>query len=1117
MHPMRLFLRLLLSILIGGYAPIAEAFPRGATGSIRTMTVVQQAVVNNTAATTIGANFWLDKGQVFAPCQVLSGDSVVWKTNSGTTIPSQMDDGVWYPAGFNGCATKSLKFAAFTLRYPSALTAGQIDTPKAYDNPGVPPPTPTCFGNFTTWLLSHDYRIEAGRPPNSFQGSLDAAGNLTVSGSVTGLAIAPSQPLYATGVGPTVTITGGSGLNWTTNYSGPALSLRVMGSGPPLIYTLSANNEQNNESSTHVIMYRLGANQCSAYIIGYFRQGTAFTDPVYAGQPFWGAMYIDWRSDGSSRIWSQIFDCSDQTSTGATPSSCPTMYLVNDGSGNVASTKDYSLGSPTLIGCDAAQCVLGGNASGNIYVIPSGSGMPLLDADGKAPDTATDSRRVVINYPLPKASDPTTRGLYDSATTLWYGYSDKEIGINGFTNGIVQNPYTAFDYHPGVCQPDTPSCNYNATGNWPYIGPISGYALRCWLAGSTPAAWTECDYDRKYSLIFPAMSFTFRNSNTGRQINLDNYVNPPGMNQDVFVGFGVSASIPNTGGPPLPTATAARSNASNHTPEWGAWQYWLTGERPFLNMMQDNGNSLISTQNPGFRNCLTVGNCLGSGNTYSAILSFQASQPRQQAWNQRDISDAEYFTPDYLVDGVTPNPEKTYFSDWVDGPHGWLAYQNDYQDPNGTYYTASQKALGWLWPGNTTSNFNTGGYAVNSTPAFVPHDPAYQDNYWSTIEAREVKRGRTHLNLTSNLMKEYFTKNWVGRMINGCIPVGLADYNMSVAANPYDTNPIGNYNQTWSNAYVGDPESLVNQARVFVSADTTAPPITQLQITFASAADQAKVFTNQVLLAGVSGYTLPNVVAASGFLRWVIPTESVITSITNVSGLTETINISGTGITNTVGSGTEPITAPQGTGYIAGNNLTILSVQSGTFLGGMYLFGTGGTTLATNTQINVVPITGPGTYPVNISQNVGSAGSPVTFQGMQFVSFVGWNGLPPTTGTVGLVPLIPPLGCSQSAIAPGTAFPTGGLQDNTGHIYIDGGNQNYVSYGLGGAISLADAGLPGASIIAAYGSSITPNYDAVGGAGAGPTVPWPWPSEDFSGLSYVVNPQQRIVTPAFTP
>jgi hypothetical protein len=73
-------------------------------------------------------------------------------------------------------------------------------------------------------------------------------------------------------------------------------------------------------------------------------------------------------------------------------------------------------------------------------------------------------------------------------------------------------------------------------------------------------------------------------------------------------------------------------------------------------------------------------------------------------------------------------------------------------------------------------------------------------------------------------------------------------------------------------------------------------------------------------------------------------------------------------------------------GYISGTTLTVTSVSSGTVIMGTRYTGTG---VAAGTMINGNQISGTtggvGTYPVDQSQNVGSAGAPVTFTAWQYI------------------------------------------------------------------------------------------------------------------------------------
>ena len=92
------------------------------------------------------------------------------------------------------------------------------------------------------------------------------------------------------------------------------------------------------------------------------------------------------------------------------------------------------------------------------------------------------------------------------------------------------------------------------------------------------------------------------------------------------------------------------------------------------------------------------------------------------------------------------------------------------------------------------------------------------------------------------------------------------------------------------------------------------------------------------------------------------------------------------------------ISAPtQFQGYIVGNTLTVTSVISGTVTPGPRWSGSG---VKTGTMINGLQASGTtggaGTYPVNLSQTVGSPGAPVTFTGWVYIDRAAANSNDPS-------------------------------------------------------------------------------------------------------------------------
>ena len=872
------------------------------------------------------------------------------------------------------------------------------------------------------------------------------------------------------------------------------------------VYSLYANNEQNSRASTNVRVIRSGSLTCSLYIFGELRNGSGST-ATPQGQA-WGAFYIDFRSDGSYRVWGQAQSCRPVNSAGVALTSCAALPLTPDANGNIFAVYD---GATTLMGCDANGCTAGGNASGATTTMYAAYAIYAVDADGYPYDTAQDARKVVFGRPLPTQSNPATRALYDSKMLPWFGYTTAEI------NGINASPPPADSYKPFVCLKDNPNCGYAAGGDQQYIGVATTYALNAWFTSLLSTAWLNARYDRISALVAGSMPLVMRDANTGYQVNLDNYCTTSctGMTQNVNVAWLISPSIS------MANAPSGHQNTTNHTPSWAAWECLGSGYRPFCDIVRDTANTVVGQYSTGYRNGLSGSNNI-NGHFYSAIVTMQ-SQLRQLAWNERDVSLAAWITPDFLADGSTPDPEKAYFTDIWDGPHGTLAAWSDSQTPPFQDNSSAnpQSTLGWFFNGTTGNGFAKSNTYSSQGVGSVRHGSLYQDQYWGNEIALDLSRGWSNLNTSSALITQYVEKNYIGRFVNGCTPPAAAGYNISVEipTRPYALDAQGLYAQTFSDVYYGDPESnyIGNASQPMrISAATSAPPITSLNVTFYNSTDAGNLSKNLLLLSNGSFYTVQ---PQTGGPKWVIPPETTVQSF-SLSGLDATITLSGTGIT-----GPSAIPVGVGTGYIdngtpgvAGKTLHLVSINAGTsFLGGMKLSGTG-ITDGTSFAANAAP-TAPGDYTVSISQLAGSSGSPVTITGMVPLNFTAYWGsqAQPAGGRQGLVPLVPPNGCSILASptnpVPGTEYPNGGMLGVSGVTMLNSGTTTYARYAYGAVSSLAAQGVPNANLVQSYFDyTVLPTYDANPGTGLS-SINWTWPTD----ADYVLRPQLRLKQPSFNP
>jgi hypothetical protein len=801
---------------------------------------VQQRVVTNFGGSTTPAGFWMDVGQPFADGQIPAGDGVLWKTGSGTTITSQGDDCSHYPSG-------AVRFCSFTLLYPTALGVKAQDLNLgAYDNPGAGANN-TCFsGTPTALITSHDFRLEATSAGWTGTGTISngtvgqAGTTLTVGTTVTG-ALAIGQAVYGFGVAAGTTITGGSGSVWTVSVS---QSVQFQSAVVPLsagtggtTYTMSANNEFTNEASTHTIMYRSGPEVCSYVISGLFWASNTWGGTSMPGKA-WGALYIDARVDGTYRVWGKIFNCQPLATSTTQQTSCPIVGFAPDANGDAYSVKDYSLGTPILMGCaysantvTTAACVSGGHATSGLgLTLVYGSAMETLNQDGWPYDSqASDTHQVLPAFPLLVSANPLTRGWYDAMLSENIGYTTGEL------SAIYASTYTEGSYGPNNCAYlGGVGCDFGSTGASNFIGLISFDLAQCLLAGqNTSAGWRVCNNDRQQALTMDAVQMNWRDQFTGREVNLSSAYTPPTGTMNTFTTGGWGG-LPSSG---QITSTACGGfqqcqisnhlQTVNHQPNFGEGQCILTGQRPFCDLVMDQANHDIGSQNAGFRNT-TV-----NGHAYSAVAQL-VPQFRQNAWLERDISNASWLAPDFLADQVTANPQKGYLAALVTGIQGTLAYYNDNWSP--PLYNSASNPLG-IGPTAITSGVTT---------ASLPEAIYWQAGYWMNVLYLDAARGLFDSTNCRNgsfttavascpILTNYAHNFFYGAAVNGCMAFAAATYALSTttAANPFAVNNSGALAQHFSDMYSGDVESNSVDTSGFALGTQTAG--STISLTYGSA------------------------------------------------------------------------------------------------------------------------------------------------------------------------------------------------------------------------------------------------------------------------------------------
>jgi len=790
---------------------------------------VQARTLTNFGGSTTPAGFWLDVGQPFAQGQVPAGDGVLWKTGGGTTINSQSDDCSHWPDG-------SLRFCSFTLLYPTALGVKAQDTNLgAFDNPGAGANN-TCFsGTPTTLITSHDFRLEITPPAATFTGTISngtvgQAGTTLTVGTVTSGTIAIGQTVFGVGITAGTTITGGSGTSWTVSVS---QSYQFQGAPEPLAsgtggttYTMSANNEFTNEPTTHVIMYRSGPEVCSYVISGLFWASNTWGGTLMPGKA-WGALYIDARVDGTYRVWPKVFNCQPMSTSTTQQASCPIIGFAPDANGDAYSIKDYSLGTPILMGCAysasttvTAACVSGGHATSGLGgVLVYGSAMEALTPDGWPYDSqASDTHQVLPAFPLLVSANPLTRGWYDAMLSENIGYTAGELA------DIYASTYTEGSYGPNNCASfQTVGCDFGSTGASAFIGLISFDWAQCLLAGqNTSAGWRVCNNDRQQALTMDAVQMNWRDQLTGREVNLSSAYTPPTGTMNTFTtggwgGLPSSGQITSTScGGIAQCQISNHLQTINHQPNFAEGQCILTGQRPMCDMVMDQANHDIGSQNQGFRNTTL------NSHTYSAIAQL-VPQFRQNAWLERDISNAYWLAPDFLVDQVTANPQKGYLAALVTGIEGTLAYYNDNWSP--PLYNSANNPLG-IGPTAITSGVTT---------ASLPEAIYWQAGYWMNVLYLDAARGLfnstncrngsfTTAVASCNILVNYAHNFFYGAAVNGCMAFAAATYALSTttAANPYAVNNTGILAQTFSDMYSGDVESNSVDTNGFALGTQTA-------------------------------------------------------------------------------------------------------------------------------------------------------------------------------------------------------------------------------------------------------------------------------------------------------
>ena len=847
-------------------------------------------------------------------------DGVLWKTGAGATFASQADDMIYWP-------DSSLRFGSFNLQAPVgySLSSLQQDTIEAYDSPraGFNNNGGCSSASITT---GHDFRLEATLGTAVFAATANGT-VLTVTGTIFGPFPSPTiqvgQPLFSFGVaipsGITIqslgTGTGGAG---TYNLSGSVGTIgtsQVFASGRTTL-TMSANAVFSG-APTRPILSRSGPLVCGYYIPDELRNGT-----TYASTPqgtAWAAMYVDVRSDGSYKVYGEVFPCRPLTPSGTPvvgnackyPTTVPgilgnfTQAFVPDANGDAYSIKDYQKSpDPILMGCAAVisttvgGCVVGGHATGAAFPGYAGFTYNTASSDGFPYDSQTDAHMLLPAYPLLVSSNPLTRGIYDAVMQFNIGYTSAMIGY-----AATEPPNPAAG--PNVCI-RVIGCDYAQTGGDSSIGLIDNAWGQCYLAGQATNGWTACVTSRLMGLAQGGSQDTLgRDETTGLQVNQTSATfSPTGNMRQNTTLFLCGTTISNLLCPNVPAT-------ENHQPDFAEGAWMMSGERWFSDGLRDQANMDIGEQNPGTRNIASL-----NSHSYSAICWIVDGSTRAMAWGWRDCENAYWNTPDFLADQVTPNPEKAYFKEVLTGTHGIIAYYNDWMNP--PHASTQQLTLGFL------KIYSMG--AASLPGGFVMHNDQWEDSYFAQVAYQSVRRGNFN---SGNCMAAFsgngvgscpitaifLHRHYLGMGANGCMATAGAVYNYSYSLGslPYQyIMSATTYGQAWTDTYDGDVEGASSSG--FPTAGQTPGNTIELQY-----ATNVNTPTGLAVGVGVQIGSGFNPLSYSGFT---VADNTIVTSITPtttncaVGSYCFIVGLSGVGFS---GSGTLPTTMKVNTGGWFGN------------------------------------------------------------------------------------------------------------------------------------------------------------------------------------------------------
>ena len=754
------------------------------------------------------------------------------------------------------------------------------------------------MGGFPTILAditgtNHDYRNEMNASSTVFTGSATGS-TLTVNSTQLGT-VAIGQHVFTSGMTP-IAIASGSGTTWTLASAVPtATGTRQFGvTDSPVKYTMSVNNELANQLSTtpsHFIVKRSGSQVVTYYVYGEMYAANTFGGSTYtntagtSGAP-WAMAYIDVRNDGSISIWSQIQFCRPINSSGAQTANCFGAPLVGDANGNDYALRDYAGAGATLMGCDANGCVTNGNAASVPTVMYPGYMAFAITPNAFGWDSQTDVSQIVVSYPLPIQSDPTTRGLYSSFMSPYIGYTSTEVTDIASTPENGGTP----QYSPGWCSVTPGNCHYGDTGETTFIGYVSGFFMRAYLAGATTQAFREFDYDRVYATSTGSLvGWNFRDAATGGPFNISTQFTPAaGVSAGASSGVLSNAMrtltsaflvFNESGTPSIPAAPSGHDVATNHQPNFWYGTYLQTGEPMALDFIVDQCADLdLTEQNPGFRTRSDV-----NSTTFSAVTAMQ-SQPRQTAWVSRDCSDMAWVRPDNLADGATTNDIANYSAAIYTGPHGTVAFQNSWMTgasnqtpsdscyPSCSFYTTNQTGLGWMFSGNPAHATNA--QSTNNIATLVFND-TWMQTYLAQVAFMDVLRG--YRTISDPLFTEWYHKNVAGPGINGCEANWPMDESFTVAVPPFNTTQFGNLAQTPSQIYMwaSDAPLLPSAGGTIQAVAGQSAGTSNLQLAFKNAADTTTIQVGMLVTF--------NAPPANGPYTWgtlTIPTQDTITSIT---------------------------------------------------------------------------------------------------------------------------------------------------------------------------------------------------------------------------------------------